>query len=704
MSTTSVHPLRRRGTTRQIVASAARIDWSQVEFLSALRCTAGVAIPLVGGIAFDRPTVGVFGAVGALSVGFGAFQGAYRSRAAVMLLAAIGMACSILAGTLAGGSLAAATIVAGLWGFGSGLLVSLGPAASFVGLQSAVGALLAAGFPVDAMGILARSGLVLAGGLLQILLVVLVWPLRRFPAERATVATAYRSLADYADTLSRRWAMPPEPHTWSRLESPGKDPQPFARVGELGVFQALLDQGERIRTALASLATVHGRLTESGDAAGAGDVAGLAQEVSRVLAEVAAAVQDGRAARAGSAQWRSVERAGAAAASRGAPADALLGQLRAAWRMTSVPTTRGGDEASDARVRSERRLWSLRDAFNTLTANLTLRSTACRHALRLGVTLAVATGLYRAASLERGYWLSLTVLLVLKPEFQETFSRGVARVGGTLLGAAFATLITILLAPGPLALAVLVLLFVWLGYALFRASYAVFTVCITGYVVFLVSLAGVPELTAVTERSVDTILGGALALLVYALWPTWESSRVRDLLAALLEAQARYAEALLAAYAETGPPDLTALERVRAPARLARSNAEASVERMLGEPIARHHVDPHLAAGVLAAVRRFALAALALHADLDAGRFEPAPAVGPFAAQVRQASLALADAVRSGRAPAAWPPLRATQLALGTLAGARLTRETDVFVDSLDTMRDLVVRDAERAGQRPSVA
>ena len=80
-------------------------------------------------------------------------------------------------------------------------------------------------------------------------------------------------------------------------------------------------------------------------------------------------------------------------------------------------------------------------------ANLTLESTAFRHAVRLAVTLAIATAWYRLAAFPRGYWLPMTALVVLKPEFQGTFAAGLARVAGTLLGAAGATLLTVALGP-----------------------------------------------------------------------------------------------------------------------------------------------------------------------------------------------------------------------------------------------------------------
>ena len=191
---------------------------------------------------------------------------------------------------------------------------------------------------------------------------------------------------------------------------------------------------------------------------------------------------------------------------------------------------RSADERSEtaAPIRPLRRLPPIRDALATLRANLTLESTAFRHAVRLAVTLAIATAWYRLAALAAGYWLPMTALLVLKPEFQGTFATGLARVAGTLLGAVGATLLTVALALVPLTLIALALGFVWCGYAFLRTNYTIFVFCMTGYVVCLLAIAGLPERGGGDLSSRDTALGGMLALLVYAAWPTWEGAHVRQ--------------------------------------------------------------------------------------------------------------------------------------------------------------------------------
>ena len=85
--------------------------------------------------------------------------------------------------------------------------------------------------------------------------------------------------------------------------------------------------------------------------------------------------------------------------------------------------------------------WQKRFSGNLarLQANLSLRSAACRHAIRLAGCLAIGELLARSVHSQRSYWLAITVAIVLKPDFTMTFSRGLLRMGGTLIGLVLAT-------------------------------------------------------------------------------------------------------------------------------------------------------------------------------------------------------------------------------------------------------------------------
>ena len=669
---------------------ALRLEWSQFEGVAALRCTTGVAMALLAGVFLKDPLISAFGGVGAVSVGFGSFQGAYRSRAGAMLLTSGVMAAAIFIGSVAGVSGVAATVVATGFALAGGLLTALGPAGAFIGLQAMIAVVIAGGFAAGPEEAAVRAVAVLGGGLLQTALVALVWPFRRFGHERQAVAAVYRTVAEYAAALASEAPGTPEPHTLAGTASPLDDPQPFARAAEVLVFVALLDEAERIRAGLAAVALRHAPLLRSPDAC----ARAFAAATAALLAEIAAATETGRAPADGDASWTALD--ACTGAFRGEPAfEAVLGRMRAAWR-TAAAAPGDGWAAGDRRAPGEAalprttRLPDFHDALITIRANVGLESSVFRHALRLAVTVGLATGLYRAVGLERGYWITLTALIVLRPEFHDTMARGLARIAGTLGGAALATLIVWLYPPGHAALVGLILVFVYGCYALFRINYAVFAVCLTAYVIFLLMLSGVGEMTAATLRAIYTIAGGALALLAYAVWPTWAGRGAKPALAAMLDAQRTYVRDLLASYEDPARLDLRRLHRLRSTARLARSNTEAVIERMLDEPKSRRALSRRRALGLLAASRRHALGALALHSGLEQGSMAPVPGIGLLRSQIDASLAEIAAALREDRAPAPLPPLRQTERGLDADATARLGAEADAMVDAINAMAELL--------------
>ena len=103
--------------------------------------------------------------------------------------------------------------------------------------------------------------------------------------------------------------------------------------------------------------------------------------------------------------------------------------------------------------------------------------------------------------------------------------------------------------------------------------------------VLLIALTGVEPGQVIMARARNTALGGALALLAYWLWPTWERSQVGDIFARMLDA---YRE-----HFELGHPrflrrdagvDRGAGPHPAPPAGWRARNLEASVDRLTAEP------------------------------------------------------------------------------------------------------------------------
>jgi uncharacterized membrane protein YccC len=671
-----------------------QVERVQVQPLRGLRLALGVAIPLVAGIATGHATLGAFGAGGALGVGFGAFLGVYRTQAATMSAAAVALSLSLLAGSLAGPSPAMTTALVLLWTFGAGLLGVFGASAYFVGLQSVLNLLIGSGLPLGEHDAVARALAALAGGMLQTLLAVGRWPWRRFVAERAALSDVYGELARFARSTIDA-GVPPPPLANARIYAVLADPYPFANHAELSLYQRLLDEAQRIRVSLAAI--------------GVPPEPALLPAAAELLDEIAQAVRAARAPAGEAASWSAVESARSRVKS--VPARRLIAQLKAAWRIATqaqeeeqdgdaLPTL-VAEKRSDASASGTRALRNAVHAFgraaDALRAAFTLRSAAFRHALRAAVTVALATALARASGQPSGYWLPIAAMLVLQPAFAETMTRGLGMMSGTVAGALLATLIASLLRPEHWTLATLIVIFAWLCFTLFRANYALFAACITAYVVFLVSFFGLPEPIAALNRVLFTVLGGSLALAAYALWPTWEARQVPARLAALLEAQGRYAAAVLAAIIAPGEANDRPVAHARLEAQLARSNAEESVERMLGEPAARRALAPSAALGILAAVRTLASAGLALDAVRPTGEVTPAPALKPLARALEETLLRLAAGLRSGGPPPRLPALRAlyARLADRLREGASpleqlALSEADFMVDSVETIASLL--------------
>ena len=136
-------------------------------------------------------------------------------------------------------------------------------------------------------------------------------------------------------------------------------------------------------------------------------------------------------------------------------------------------------------------------------------------ALRMALTVAVATEIYRWRGVQSGYWIPMTAMMVQKPLFAETLSRALTRVIGTLAGAVLATLFLLFIHPDPMILAWITVGFTFLSYLTVSINYALFSAFITSYIVFLLSLNALPGPEIAHRRAYATVVGGVVALLIH---------------------------------------------------------------------------------------------------------------------------------------------------------------------------------------------
>jgi uncharacterized membrane protein YccC len=167
-------------------------------------------------------------------------------------------------------------------------------------------------------------------------------------------------------------------------------------------------------------------------------------------------------------------------------------------RLWAPPPDAAGDESRSLRS-------ALRDAMRW-------RSPRLRYALTLAAAVGAATILFRVTALSNGYWMPMTVLIVLRYSRQDTVAFTFARIAGTVSAAGLVTAALALARPAPMFLVIMSGAFAWACYALLRVNYAIFSFGITGYVIMLFALAGLPEPDVALHRTLATTIGGIIAL------------------------------------------------------------------------------------------------------------------------------------------------------------------------------------------------
>lgn len=672
--------------------TALRIDRTSLTPFQAVRSMLGVGVPMILGLVTNQVETGLLVASGGMLLGSVGLKDPYQKRTRTMLISCLFVVLSALVGGIVGGFGWWPVLVAvGFWGLLAGMFASISQTGQVVAIQACSALIVYTHLQLDPFHALLIAGAVGLGTLFQLSLAVVPSPWTNTLPERTALAGVYQKLAEAVDS-------PSEQKTLEAVEALLTGHTTLfsgnTRSERGQMFARLLEEAERLRLTLFVLRRQQRHFAQHAEGSllqEAGELLDrLVRQSAPTLQGIALALQssaptvllDTERQRAGLKQLldelrllaEGEEHTGVLQQSL-RYATALLGELRIARRLALS-------------WRSARQYWPVRIRFPyprpphlhleniraNIRANLSPRSQIFRHAVRLSVALMLATVLYQVfgLSVARGYWIPMTTALVLRSDFITTFTRGTARLLGTVLGAVLTTLLVVLLNPPPELLAALMILASYVMFATLFANYAIFSAGTTMAVAFLLSFTHAPTVTTAADRALDTTIGGLLALLIYALWPTWEQSQVPENIAKRLEMLGRYFYELMRAYADPAHSSKEKLDRRRRESRLARSNAFGSLQRSLQEPAA-HRVDADLAQGILAAVDNLARCVLDLEAYLyDHPQISPCPQVLAFAATVESTLDHLASAVRTRQPVEHLPDIQAALQQLKN--AAKITR------------------------------
>ncbi len=282
------------------------------------------------------------------------------------------------------------------------------------------------------------------------------------------------------------------------------------------------------------------------------------------------------------------------------------------------------------------------------------KSPILRHALRVSVVASIGYVLGKELPPAHGYWVPLTAVMVLRPDFSRTYERGVGRFVGTLIGVGVAGTVMGLAGPGPFLNALLAVVSVGFMYLLMRTGYAISQIFTGSYVVFLLGILGAEWYQTAFERVWLTALGGVLAMVSYALFPAWETPLLRDRLADWLAATGRYAMAVLDAFAQPAERAPRQVREALLDTRAARMEWEQTVSRAEAEPVRhRGRLSQRSVTDAQSALVTMGRATMLLEAHLPDRDAQPSVGAGEFSAALAPAVSRAVEAIRASR-PLEW--------------------------------------------------
>ncbi|MER7724597.1 FUSC family protein [Streptomyces sp. NPDC096323] len=651
---------------RETARSGLTIERARLEPLIALRGAAGLALVLGVTLALFGPVVAASSAFGAFQAAIATFQRSWRPRPVLALVSGFSLGASTFLGYVTGSRLVLFLALLVLWTFLAGLAWAAGPTAGIIAASNVAIMVVTVTLPTSVAEAALHALMITVGGVAQAVLIV-VFPIRRWGAQRDALADALAAEADYARRLRHDPVahFDPAPLMEARKAAAVTARQARRRPAELHGSRGA---AERLRPVLASLA----------DPAMGVPAEGPERDRVRELLAAAASLLDAaaRAIRHGDPVRLP---APAVAALKTPDTGALLTgpPLRAADRLTALLSDvieaaegdgtkeerAGAAEAADA-IEAGRggrapvahhsrptlpRLVPI--VIGAMRRELHRGSPILRHAIRVSVVAAAGYLLGLALPYGHGYWVPMAAVMVMRPEFSRTYERSVARFGGTVVGVFTASAIVQAAHPRAWMSAALAVICALLMYLLMRTGYAVAQACVAAYVVFLLGMAGDDLSQTVLERVLLTLFGGVLAMISYAVYPAWETPRLRGRLGDWLKEDGRYAASVIDQYADPAYRGHDDVRRALLATRNARVAWQEAVATAQHEPVRHRGLSRAAADATQHALAQLGRVAMLMEAHLPEGGATPVPAAAPLAEALRRATERGAKAVRERRVP-----------------------------------------------------
>lgn len=206
-----------------------------------------------------------------------------------------------------------------------------------------------------------------------------------------------------------------------------------------------------------------------------------------------------------------------------------------------------------------------------------------KYALRVATGLSIGVFLFMFFNIDHGYWIPLTMIIVIQPYYGATRKKSIERIIGTVAGILLGGIIMLLPLPHQVFVGLLVIVSFFVAYFL-RNNYKVGVFFVTIMMVILMQLSQQGSWELIGWRILSTLIGAALAIIAgYMFWPIWEKQRFPFLIKNAFQQNKWYLQQVIKYFNK----ELSANEswhKHRRSVEAANNDVFACVQRMYEEP------------------------------------------------------------------------------------------------------------------------
>lgn len=661
------------------------IDWGR-----GIRTFCGMAVPYLGGMALGNPQLGLGVGLASQLMLLADMGGLYSVRLKTILGAWVGAAIAMAVGTMVPDGWGLGLAITGFVLFASGYLAVYGEQGAMVGIVTTFAFLLGAqNVSTDSFEFTSLA----IGGMWSLILAIFIWPFRPNQPLRQMVANNYSILGNYLQAMAAANFSPDDPQAQQlvvKLRQNLLKSRQTLVASQRGLWGqsklrelllVLIEHTERLNKCLMllneivnfhnlpQLQTVEILMEDAFNALGEVCL-DLGQMVlgkrripntNRLQLLVQALQQQKKLQRQALTEDFNDYNSLTTVTQLVNHLENLIKQLEQTIQTAELLQNPQLFSDNNSNDQGKLNKVSIIPWWDPLGSNFHLNSPLLRHGLRMALGGMVGATIAHLTQIPYGFWIVITLIFVLKPDFSLTFQRLSNRLLGTFLGVLVMS-IALKLIQDPQLLSWLGILAIAMGMALLRFHYSVAVFFITAFALILKAIdPSVPTEYALLSRLVCTLIGSAIALgLAFSFLRQSENLRFTQASVKMVTNLEQYFQQLIPALLGKESINKKEAERVRNETRLAATAMQIALDRLLSDPSTPlEKQEPALTmTNYLARLSR-GFRVLISHLENSSGS-NPPPPIKLFTEQVQQSLENLRFSLEHQSSPAALPPMATT--------------------------------------------